>query len=685
MTGQVDTTAIGTERSTRRADIQGLRAVAVVLVVVFHAGLPIPGGFIGVDVFFVISGFVITSMMTREYGESGRLSFSGFYARRVRRILPALAMTVGVIAIASLGAISVFMRPVTARTGVAASVVMANVFLYRSPHGYFDAAPSLNPLLNTWSLSVEEQFYLVFPILLVASLALGRKVLPRSHPHLVAGVIIGGLAVGSFLLCLYATSANVTVGGISIDSRFAFYMSATRAWEFAAGALLSLATVLLARLRRGPAIALGIVGALMVGTGAMAIGEGTPYPGVAALLPVIGTSLLIAAGTASRSGVTHLLGLRPCTRIGDISYSWYLWHWPLIVFAAALWPTQDSAKLIAAAISLPVAWASWRFVESPIRSNDAWRGRRALGLAGVCVLVPVVACIILLYAPDPPASGSTKALLNASSVSHADRVRGCNRGKSLGDQPVACTWTVAGSPGTIVLLGDSNAGHFTEPASRAANALGYDFSVGTFPTCPFIDLRVTGSAGRWDVCERFVADTMTSLLADPPAAVVLAASTPIYLRSAGVFFRDPVTGHVARSPRDKASLWTRGLTRTLDRLNAAGIPVVVIHTVPQWLEWDTRGCAAVRFYLSPRSCGTTQSRDSVTEFRTPALDAEQRAISEVPSSTGIDFIDQICSAKACATNIDDAWLYKDGRHLSVQGALGLEDDFVAILRERIDP
>ncbi len=670
-------------RSNRRADIQGLRGVAVVMVVAFHAGLPIPGGFTGVDVFFVISGFVITSMMTREMADSGRLSFAGFYARRVRRILPALAVTVAVVAIASVAAISVFMRGVTARTGAAAALVLANVFLYRSPHGYFDAAPSLNPLLHTWSLSVEEQFYLIFPLLLVVSIAFGRRWFPRSVPQNVAAVIIGIVALASFALCLYATWGSARIGGVTLDSRFAFYMSPARAWEFAAGALLSLVAVRLARLPSGLAIGFGFAGALLVGIGAFSIGESTPFPGVAVLLPVIGTCLLIASGNASKQGVTRVLGLRACTQVGDVSYSWYLWHWPLIVFAAALWPGQDNVKLVAAAISLPIAWLSFRFVETPIRLNEGWRGRRAIGLALVCVAVPILACAFLLSAPDLPASNATHEMLTARRVRHADYVRGCNRGAPIGNQLSKCTWRVPEAKGSVVLVGDSNAGHFTEGVAGASNNLGYDFSVGTFPTCPFIDLIVKGTALRWDECERFVRETMTSLKANPPSAVVLAASTPIYLRSSGVPFEDPVTGSVATTSEHKAELWSQGLRRTLEQLGESGIPVVVVHTVPQWMEWDTRGCAALRVYLAPKSCGTVQTRARVRSFREPAINAERKAISEVPTSTGVDFIEQLCSQRECRTNRENVWLYSDGRHLSVLGSKSLTEGFTAVLRERL--
>ncbi len=189
----------------RRADIQGLRAVAVLLVVAYHAGLSVDGGFTGVDVFFVISGFVITALLMREVDAGGTLSFASFYARRVRRILPAMALTTAVVAIASLGAISEFARDLTARTGLAASFFVSNVYLYRSPTGYFDVAPTANPLLHMWSLSVEEQFYLVFPAVLVLSALLARRSSRPARPIITTVLLV--LAAASLLLCVVATRA----------------------------------------------------------------------------------------------------------------------------------------------------------------------------------------------------------------------------------------------------------------------------------------------------------------------------------------------------------------------------------------------------------------------------------------------------------------------------------------------
>ena len=680
--------------SNRRTDIQGLRAVAVIMVVAFHAGLAIPGGFTGVDVFFVISGFVITAMLLREVGTSGGLSFKGFYARRVRRILPASALTISVVALASIAAISPSAQETTARTGVAGSLFVSNLLLARQRNGYFDVAATSNPLLHIWSLSVEEQFYIVFPALLVLGFFLARRRFPQTDPRRVIGTIVGVVAVVSFILSWYATTHTFPIDASSsawIRALFpgrtlvqtAFYLAPTRAWEFAVGALLALGVPHISRLPRVIALWSGVLGAVIVAWGAFAISDSTPFPGTAALLPVVGTGLLIIAGTVAPNRVSSLLSLRPMTWVGDLSYSWYLWHWPLIVFAGALFPMEDNVALIGAAISVLPAWWSFKYVETPLRRDTRVRGRRAVAVALVCIVVPIAACVVLLRAPKPPRSEATAALLT-SVGGHADQLRGCNRGLAPAAQPSACTWRVPSPRGTVVLLGDSNAGHFAEPAAAASNGLGLNFTASTFPECPMVDLIITNprSPALRGRCRHFVTATLRQLTAARPNLVILAASGPLSINSR-TSFRDPISGVQASSPRAKARLWSGGLGRVLERLARADIPTVVIHTVPQWGTWDLRACAEARVYLAPQSCGADQTRAEVAAFRQRSLDAENRALRTVPTATGVDFIAELCGANRCATNRGNQWLYRDGRHLSVYGSRTLTHRFIEIIREHV--
>ena len=404
----VDTRTVSTpvvvDRPThRRADIQGLRAVAVLLVVAFHAHLPVPGGFVGVDVFFVISGFVITAMLMREWVANRALSFRRFYFRRFLRLTPALALTVTVVALVSLVLQNPFgAQQTTARTGLGAMLLSANFVIGHGAGDYFSADTTSNPLLNTWSLSVEEQFYLIFPALLAFGWFLGipkgrhAKQLSRRP----AVILVSLIAIGSFALSMLWTYGSPLLPGLTSffggPESFAFYSPFTRAWEFAIGALLALRITRLRPTSTASSMGLGIVGAALIVISALAIHESFPFPGALAIVPVLGTALVLLAGSSETVGVNKALATRPMVAIGDASYSWYLWHWPVIVFAALLFPRNPTILIVAAVVSIAPALLSYRFVEQPIRKLRPRSKPRALAIVVPTVAIPLALCLALL-------------------------------------------------------------------------------------------------------------------------------------------------------------------------------------------------------------------------------------------------------------------------------------------------
>lgn len=342
--------------SARRLDIQGLRAVAVLMVVAFHAGLPTPGGFVGVDVFFVISGFVITSMLMRELAAEGRIRLGRFYVRRFKRLTPALAlmlsvtMLIGFFVLSPLGT-----QQDASRTAIGAMLLAANLVIAKITGDYFQLEAGSNALLNTWSLSVEEQFYLIFPTLLFLAWLVARRTANRAVPIVLVALV--GLA--SFGLMMLGASGYVPPREGWL---LGFYSPVTRVWEFAVGALLALAGDRAVISSRPLAGVLGGLGGLMLAASLFVITGATTFPGTATLLPAIGTLLLMLAGT-QRDGMTHrLLALPSMVKVGDWSYSIYLWHWPLIVFATLLWPHSPWAAPVAAVVSFGPAAASYRWV-----------------------------------------------------------------------------------------------------------------------------------------------------------------------------------------------------------------------------------------------------------------------------------------------------------------------------------
>lgn len=652
-------------RHAKRDDIQGLRAVAVLLVVAYHGHLPVSGGFIGVDVFFVISGFVITAMLIRQFNAGGRFSFADFYTRRMRRLLPALAvLTTATMALSAILLSPLGPQQATAGTAFAASIFIANVQLgLFGGGGYFDLAAETNAMLHTWSLSVEEQFYFLFP----AFLYLGWRAAKRWG----AVWCIAAATVASFAYSWYSTYHHAI--GIS-----AFYSPAARVWEFGVGSLIALAVPQLQRVGDRLALVIGAAGIGLIAVGALTISDQTAWPGFASLLPVAGTGLVIIAGTVPNRGVSAMLSVRPITTIGDLSYSWYLWHWPPIVFAAALWPGNTWLVGGVAVASLIPAWLSYHFIENPIRSNSHIVGRRAVRLVAVCIAVPAVASIGLLGLNWLERQTPTVKSISESVQLHASETRPECRTFEIG----SCVWPADTSRGTIYLVGDSNAAQFTEPLAEAANRQGYDLVVTAQPSCPFVDLVAAGThIDDGPRCHRYVTRLVADLAAEHPALVIVANSSSAYIENEGVTLTDPETGSRAVTPDAKARLWRSGLESVL---TAIGPPTVLIHPIPhfgQWpWDWQPETCPFVRMLTHSCSAGHI-SRADVDVQQLRAHDVETNVIAGLPGAASIDFTDDLCSANGCDTDRDMPWLYRDATHLSIDGAMTLTEEFRGLIDE----
>ena len=441
--------------------------MAVLMVVVFHARLPIPGGFVGVDVFFVISGFVITAMLHREWASTGAVRFADFYVRRFKRLTPALALMVGVTVAVS----AVVMTPFgpqenVAMTAIGAMLLTANVVIARSTGGYFDVPAEGNPLLNTWSLSVEEQFYLVFPLLLVIGWRLARRAgLLRHSPTGLVGVV----ALLSFAMSVLGSTGFVVPGAPWV---LGFYSPFTRAWEFAVGALLALLMVKRAAPSRTTANGAGLIGAGLLIVSAFVITDVTPFPGYWALLPVAGSVLLLFAGFDQGNAVSRALATRPLVKVGDWSYSIYLWHWPVIVFTGLLWPGNPALLVVAAVVSVAPALASYRWVEQPIRRRPTVSRPRTAGLVAAWIVPPVVLASIVglsasrdlwvaqLWVPE-------LSTFSSWSTSHEGWDECLSRGTLTGDPTQVnqfgdCVWNATATGTPLYLVGDSNANQFSE-------------------------------------------------------------------------------------------------------------------------------------------------------------------------------------------------------------------------------
>ena len=513
-----------------RPDIEGLRGIAILLVLLFHAGLPwTPGGFVGVDVFFVISGFLITGKLWRESQQPGGLNITRFYAWRIRRLLPAALVAVALISLVGLLLAAPLDRSELAADGAASALSLANMRFIGSVD-YFAATTSPSPFLHFWSLSVEEQFYLVWPALIVLLTWRGG-----SSRRLIVALLIG--VVASFALSIWLTDTS--------PAR-AFYLLPTRVWQLGVGGLLALVGVM--GTSRG-AGALAWAGLAAVAVAGVALTAEIPYPGLAALLPTAGAVALLYGGAAP-SGPVRLLAAAPLRFLGKISYSLYVWHWPLLVLPLMfLERALTGVEVVASvAVAIGVSWLSWRFVEQPFRYGD--RSRRAtswsairVGVAGILSvalftqgLAAALPSSAVAVQPTPSPSGSpvasdgpitlpadlTPSLASARDDEERLRGDGCLAFERVSTPP-NCVYGVKGSAITIALVGDSHASHWFPAIEAIALERGWRLLTFVKVSCSFTTLAQRNLALKREYreCTAFNEATVARLNQIKPALTII--------------------------------------------------------------------------------------------------------------------------------------------------------------------
>ena len=674
---------------SRRLDIQGLRAVAIILVVAFHAGLPVRGGFIGVDVFIVISGFVITGMLARELQSTGTVRFREFYSRRIKRLLPALALLTTTVVVLSVFLGSPFgSQQTTAKTGLGATFASANLVIYRDSIGYFAPQAKSNPLLHTWALSVEEQVYLVFPALLLGGWIVGRRLLRASKRGAV--VMLALVAAASFVLSVLASFGRLSIPGLADSKQFAYYAPATRIWEFAIGAALALAAPSLKRIPPKVAAVAGVAGACAIGVGAFTISGVTPYPGFAALAPVLGAAAIITSGFRTSVGVPRLLAIGPMIWIGDLSYSWYLWHWPLPVFGKILWPTSSWILVALAVMSLVPARLSTVFLEDPIRRNRTLKGRRLVALAAVCTVIPTVACLGLAagarnsWGNEQVAQMQTQ--VNALHVAETNQCDDAASASSIGE--AGCEWNTSSRGPHVYLVGNSVAAMYSEALIGASDALDIPLTIDTSQGCFF-----SGGNTKRSCSDNFTT-TVDKLVERVPGVVVMSSTWD--LGSYG--------GN--KGSNEKARLLVTSLTDAIDRLTKVGHHVLLVLPTPRFFHtsipgrfaafpdpslpreeahssaWRPTDCSTIVAQGNPSSCGATVPEAQEDAAQATTMEALEE-VAERTDSTTLDLRDRFCWGGLCRTNDGNRWMFEDGIHISVGQSRALAPTFAHLVRQII--
>ncbi len=643
-------TVTGPSLSGYRSDIQGLRGVAVILVLLYHAAAILPGGFIGVDVFFVISGYVIAGSLQREWTSTGGISFRQFYGRRVRRLLPALALLTTSTVLVSI----LFQSPngpqqETAKTAFGATAFVANFVIFRSIGDYFSPIAENNPLLHIWSLSVEEQFFLVFPAAMAIGWSLARR--QGTNRSIAAWIVAGVFLIPSILLSVSASYGLVDIPLIGGPSRlFAFYSSFTRAWEFAVGALLVLLAPQLSRLPEWLLARLSGVGFVLIFGSAALISEDWIFPGFVVLLPVTGAAALILSGSTRRSDRRHMLEHPLLVWVGDLSYSWYLWHWPVVVFTRLYFSDRWWALLAAACLSLVPAYLSWRYLESPLMRSARLSGRRVAGLLVVALLVPGLVTTVLAvgsrygWGLDWPV-GASLVVQNE-----------CDHGEFT---PSACTWAVENPRGVVLLAGDSQSWAVADGVIEAAGELGYDTTVATLNGCAFVypveDMELPGD---WAGCREFRSAVTEFATSTRPSAVIISNWS---------------VGYVGDEPESRRR-WASGLVGMFDALNDIGVPVVLVSSYPQGDDDSISRSIIVR-PDADRSTDAVRSR----EERAWLIDFETELTATYDEVYIFDPYEVLCDRSVCWTAVGGTEYYTDSNHLSRAGSLLLAPSLAEIL------
>lgn len=654
------------EPRQRRRDIEGVRALAILSVVIYHVDNAwLPGGFVGVDIFFVLSGFLITGIWIKDIESASWRMLPEFWGRRILRLLPAATLVLTATALLSAWLLPAADRGHVAEGIRAATFYMANIFYANDSLDYLAADVSASPVLHFWSLGVEEQFYVVWPTLFLLSLGFSKNT-RRTRWILVV------IAVVSFGLSMYQTA---TVQPL------AFFGAPARAWQLGIGALLALNNHHFGRLWPRVRGLLGMSGIGLIAWAfwnmATLIENGWQYPGLPALLPTFGAAMILIGGahsdTDTRAG--RFLSHGVFQWFGSVSYSWYLWHWPLLVLAKAKWPNISSGQLAwIAVLSLALAYASLKLIENPVRFSPRLRQSHRLTFAlGAALMATSTLSASFLASRDAEhLEASLPALTYSPSASKAvDDVpkayaAGC-MSTSTAEWIVKTKECIFGdrkSSKVAVLFGDSHAAHWLAAADAAAKQQGYrlEVRIKTFCTPVAISRWDEGRGKVYTECQEWKAKVLADLKRTRPEVIFWAA------RSSGEIsvVQD---GHQVPTAAAKP-LWQTALREMMTVLKSTGAKIVAIADTP-FAPYPMPSCVS-NDPEHPQLCDFPKSKANLTRYDLPVL-------SSMSGITVLDFTNRFCTGGTCQAVVDGVFVYRDQGHITNSFSATFARDFAATL------
>jgi len=610
----------------RILQIQGLRAVAALLVTIFHARL-VPGGFIGVDIFYVISGYLITGLIIREIDKTGRLDLSAFYQRRIKRLLPTSVFVLFVTAIVGLFVLPAITRDELGRDLFAAAAYISNYLFawWENDYQNLDATPS--PFIHYWSLAVEEQFYVVWPIFILVLSRFGKRAILN-------GVAI--VTVLSLLLSVYITA---------VAPIWAFYSLPTRAWELGIGALLLFIPDKYLRNRYFPWL-----GALGIAIATFNFNESTAFPGIKAVLPVLGTAILIGTIPVWPRFFNDLSNNRLMQWLGAISYPLYLWHWPALVLPSSALgrPLRIRETVLCVLLTIFLAHCTSKFIEQPLRHRN-FPAKKIYGFLAITTAGSLFAGVAI--------ASTASSVININGTSYSFDLRkvvakpavygdGChvNYGETVSGD---CTYGEIGSATKVVLYGDSHAAQWFPALEKMAREKGFELTSLTKSACSSVDSpRADQGAYKNSECEKWRENSIQRIQKMKPAAVIV---------SNFQYFTEP-GGYSSR-----AQWWNEGQRRLLADLQGSSNNLIYISDTPHPLR-DIPNCLATR---NIEDCNTTEKTPNVV----------------INGFKKIDPTTWLC-AKICPPIKDGYVVYRDASHISLDAALALTPLLETALRDK---
>lgn len=634
-----------------RADIDGLRAIAVLPVVFFHGGFDLfSGGFVGVDIFFVISGFLITSIILNDL-EKGQFSIQNFYERRIRRIFPALYT----VCFATLILSSILFLPSELESfgkSLVSTLLFVSNILFWSETGYFDASADLKPLLHTWSLAVEEQFYVFFPILLII---ISRFLKSKYVPVLLT------VAILSFLISIWGSEHKPSA---------TFYWAPTRAWELLLGAVLAL-NCLPSLKHKWQAEMLSLTGIGLIGYSVFFFGYDTIFPGFHALYPCLGAAFLIYSGQHWGGAVSRFMSFQPIVFIGLCSYSFYLWHWPVFVFAKylSIEPLNSLQSISLIVLSFVLSVLSWKYIEAPFRKKVFLKGRGRIFLISFLVSLPLfLSAVTLVFLNGWPQRFADIEILSSYKKSTVDencvdikldefQEKKCLFGHKKGKNPHFLVW------------GDSHASAMVSGIGEAAKKYSKSGYLASFSGCPPL-LDIAQPRDEKPMRCRNINDSILSSIQSGDI-IFLVARWTYYARKSLLNKEGPVWLNNGQSHEiseiENYRVLGKALDQTIKSIKSKGATPIVVGTLPEFSK-----SVPEAYFLFKKQVVVSRFMFDQNRRKTHEL---LNKISEENNVIYIDPSTEFCDDNKCIGNEGKEIYFFDNDHISAKGALKIAPMF----------